>query len=308
MPYMQRQGSSYNDRPQGGRSSYSSGGPSRGGQGGRGGFQHRSAFGGQSNGPRVNPRQKRIDPRLFVRKAIDLPEVVAFIPTNTFESFNLDPQLQKNIAKHGYTSLTSIQDQSIPHLLAGKDVVGIANTGTGKTAAFLIPLIQKIALDRTQRVLIVAPTRELAVQIEDECMLFSQNMGIATAVCIGGMGMYGQVQRLRRRPHFVIGTPGRLRDLEREGVLRFSAFHTIVLDEVDQMLDMGFVRDIQHIAETLPKDRQTLFFSATLPSTVQGVMREFLTDPVHVAVKSHATADNVDQDIIKINGREFIKN
>jgi superfamily II DNA/RNA helicase len=187
-----------------------------------------------------------------------------FVPKHVFDDFAIDAQLKRNIADRGYQQPTMIQDQAIPELLEGKDVVGLANTGTGKTAAFLIPLIQKCIVDPTQRVLIVVPTRELAVQIEQELTVFTRGLHITTAMCIGGVNIRPQIHRLHRRPHFVVGTPGRLRDLEEQRALHFDVFHTIVLDEVDQMLDMGFIRDIQHIANRLPTERQSLFFSATL--------------------------------------------
>jgi superfamily II DNA/RNA helicase len=277
-----------------GRSSFGGGrGPSRGG------FAQRGGGRGGARG------QKSFDPSHLVSKAPDQPiaEPVAYVAKNTFESLSLDPQLLKNLEHHGYTALTSIQDETIPILMTGKDVIGLANTGTGKTAAFLIPLINKIALDKNQKILIVAPTRELAVQIEQEFRQFSIGMRLFSALCIGGTSLYQQIQRLKQHPAVVIGTPGRLADLEQQRALNLNEFNNLVLDEVDQMVDMGFIRDVKHIVSQLPTPRQTLFFSATLPMELEQLTRQFLNDPVKISVKSRETSINIDQDIVKTNGR-----
>ncbi len=268
----------------------------------RGRFGGRRGFGGGGGAP----RRKSFDPSMFVKKASIEPVEAPVVSQNTFQSFNLDQQLERNITSHGYTVTTTIQDQIIPHVLNGKDVIGIANTGTGKTAAFLIPLIQKVFTSQNERVLIVAPTRELAVQIDQELRQLSQGMRIYSAVCIGGMSMYQQQQALRRRPDFVIGTPGRLRDLEARRSLYFSDYNNIVLDEVDQMLDMGFIQDVKYITSILPQPRQSMFFSATLPDNAQMIMRQFLTDPVKVSVKTRDSSTNIDQDVVRMNGKEKI--
>ncbi len=252
------------------------------------------------------PKRKFLDPMLFVKKAEEAVEEEVYTPENSFASFRFVEPLQRNIEKRGYTAPTLIQDKAIPHLIAGKDVIGLANTGTGKTAAFLIPLIHKIYTDRSQKVLVVAPTRELAVQIEQEFRLFSEGMKLYSALCIGGVNMYRQIERVRRNPHFVVGTPGRLRDLERQNVLHFEDYNNIVLDEVDQMLDMGFINDVKHITSRLPEVRQSLFFSATLSDEIQHIMHGFLNDPVKISVKSRETSANVDQDIIRVQGRSKI--
>lgn len=266
-------------------------------QSNRGGFSrggNRSRSGGR-------PR-KSFDPSLFVKKAEYQPEEV-YAPEHTFVDFGLHNMLQSNIAYRGYVNPTHIQDKAIPHILEGKDVVGLANTGTGKTAAFLIPMIHKLATDRTQRLLIIAPTRELAVQIEQEFRQFSYQMNLYSALCIGGVNIRPQIFKLQRRPQVVIGTPGRLKDLEQQRALRFDAFNNIVLDEVDRMLDMGFIPDVKYIASRLSTPRQTLFFSATLSPTIEQVMREFIQDPVRVSVKTRESAANVDQDIVLTHGR-----
>ncbi len=276
-----------------GRSSFSSRGSSRG-------FSSRGGSrGGAGRG------QKSFDPSHLVSKAPDQPiaEPVAYVAKNLFSNLGLDEQLQRNIVNHGYTALTSIQDETIPILMTGKDVIGLANTGTGKTAAFLIPLINKIAKDKNQKVLIVAPTRELATQIEQEFRQFSVGMRLFSALCIGGTSMYQQIQRLRQHPAVVIGTPGRLADLEQQRALNLNDYNNLVLDEVDQMVDMGFIRDVKHIVSQLPSPRQTLFFSATLPMELEQLTRQFLNDPVRISVKTRETSANVDQDVVRTNGR-----
>ncbi|MDP4011520.1 MAG: DEAD/DEAH box helicase [Candidatus Roizmanbacteria bacterium] len=252
-----------------------------------------------------NSRGASLNPLMFVKRASDIQET-PYVSQNSFADFPFDTMVQKNIQTRGYDRPTAIQDQAMTSILNGKDLVGIANTGTGKTAAFLLPLLTKVAKDRNQKVLIVTPTRELAVQIQDEFILFSRSMGIFSTLCIGGASINIQARQLSRRPNFVIGTPGRLMDLEKRRILNLTQFNNVVLDEVDRMLDMGFINDIRHIVSFLPKIRQSLFFSATLPEATKAVMRTFLTDPVMVSVKTGETAQNVDQDIVQTRGRDKI--
>lgn len=246
---------------------------------------------------------RTINPSLLVKKAGPIAQQEAYKPFHSFEDFAITAELKQNIKAHGYVQPTPIQDSAIPHLLGGRDVVGIANTGTGKTAAFIIPILNKIHADRSQKALIIAPTRELAVQIQQECTAFVRGLNIYSLICIGGVGIGRQIQGLRRNPHIVIGTPGRLKDLKNNRHLNFGAYQTIVLDEVDRMLDMGFIHDIKFIISNLPVVRQSLFFSATLSGSVRDVMHTFLKNPVTVSVKTQETPQNVDQDIIKTNGK-----
>ena len=214
--------------------------------------------------------------------------------------------LKENIQRKGYTQPTPIQDQAIQHILQYKDVVGLANTGTGKTAAFLIPLINKVYFDRSQKVLIIVPTRELAVQIEDECRAFTKGLRVFSVLCIGGVGMMHQIRSLQKDHDIVIGTPGRLRDLERKGKLKLARYNNIVLDEVDRMMDMGFINDVRDIIGKLPTHRQSLFFSATMPPEIKNLATGFLSDPVTVSVKSQDTAKAVEQDVVKLNGQQKV--
>lgn len=243
-----------------------------------------------------------IDVSKFINKASVGIEIEHFIPKYSFTDFKFQDILNRNIRAKNYVTLTPIQDQAIPVIITGKDLVGIANTGTGKTAAYLLPLINKIILDSREKVLIVVPTRELANQIDDELRAFAKNSNLYSVLCIGGTGMGKQIRELRDRHHFVIGTPGRLRDLMEQRVLDLSGFKTIVLDEADRMLDMGFIADMRYMMSKMPKERQTLFFSATLSSDIEKLIHEFLTEPARISVKTRDTAKNVHQDIVRIQG------
>ncbi|MDP3758380.1 MAG: DEAD/DEAH box helicase, partial [Candidatus Daviesbacteria bacterium] len=199
-----------------------------------------------------------------------------------------------------YSIPTPIQSQAIGPILEGRDVIGLASTGTGKTAAFLIPLIDKIYRNRNQKALVIVPTRELALQINEEFKDLSRNMSLYSAFIIGGTNMYRQIQDLRRNPHLVIATPGRLKDLiERKNIFLEDYSH-IVLDEVDLMVDIGFINDVKYFVSLMPKVRQSLFFSATISSKIQDILRSFVTNPVTISVKKQDTAENVEQDVIKV--------
>lgn len=260
---------------------------------------------GHSQSTRGRRKQQYIDPALFVKKAA-IPMGDVYTPVHSFADFSVVAQIKDNIKIRGYQNPTPIQDQAIPHILMGKDLVGIANTGTGKTAAFLIPLINKVFLTRSHKVLIVAPTRELAMQIQDEFRGFSRQMSLYSALCIGGVSIRNQIFQIEKNPHFVIGTPGRLRDLEKQRKLSFAVFTTIVLDEVDRMLDMGFIDDVKYIVSHLSPNRHSLFFSATIPPSVQSVMHSLLREPVTVSIKSQPTPLFVEQSIIKTQGKPKI--
>ena len=217
-----------------------------------------------------------------------------------FYGLGIAPGILDIISKMGFTTPTPIQDQAMPYILDGKDVIGLANTGTGKTGAFIVPLIDKVYKDRKQKVLIVTPTRELASQIDAEFREFSKGMQMFSTQIIGGANMGKQLSSLYRNPNFIIGTPGRLNDLIRRGKLKLSGFQNIVLDEVDRMLDMGFIEDIQKILSFLPDTRQSLFFSATISPRISNLIKNFLDNPITVTVKSAVTAENIEQDIIKV--------
>ena len=246
-------------------------------------------------------RGDHIDVSRFINKSTPVAEIVTFVPKHHFKDFAVDEALKNNILLKGYETPTPIQDTAIPHVLKGSDVVGIANTGTGKTAAFLIPLINAVLHDRDRRVLIMVPTRELATQIEEEFWSFAAHMRIGAVSCVGGANINRQIATLRRNPNFVIGTPGRLKDVMQRRALDLSKFSVVVLDEADRMLDMGFIHDMRTILAHLPSPRQTLFFSATLSRDIEALIGDFLNNPVRISVKTSDTAKSVDQDVVRIS-------
>lgn len=277
------------------RSSFRGGGSRGGGGRGGGSFNRSSRFGRGSS--------KKLHFSQFIKKAE--PKTIAeYNAKHKFNDFNVADIIKRNIAAKKYETPTPIQDQTINEILAGKDVIGIANTGTGKTAAFLIPLIDKVSRNRREKVLIMVPTRELANQIFDEFKTFANALGIYATIVIGGESMFRQISNLRRNPNFVIGTPGRIQDLEERGVLRLNEYQNVVLDEVDRMVDMGFIKDMRAILGKLPAKRQSLFYSATMSREIETLVKTFLNDPIMVSVKTQPTADNVNQDVIRVNSRE----
>lgn len=245
-----------------------------------------------------------VDLSKLVNKAKPLEDEVAYVPQHQFSDFAIDERLKTNIAAKGYITPTPIQDQSIVHVLAGEDIVGLANTGTGKTAAFLIPLIDKVlkfrALGKDERVLVMVPTRELAIQIENEFFGFAKGLGLTSVTCVGGANIVPQIRVLRRNPSFVIGTPGRLKDLMERRDLNLAGFSTVVLDEADRMLDMGFINDMKFILSHMQKERHTLFFSATLDREIEKLIGDFLKNPARVSVKTRDTASTIDQDVVHV--------
>jgi superfamily II DNA/RNA helicase len=223
--------------------------------------------------------------------------------THCFADFNLGEIIKKNLSKKGYVTPTPIQDQAIIPIMEGHDLVGLAGTGTGKTAAFLLPLIDKVAKDKSQNVLIIAPTRELAIQIEDEFRQFSWGMQIFSAICVGGSPVFKQVRSMQRKPNFIIGTPGRLKDLAERRIINFGSFENVVIDEVDRMMDMGFIDDIKEMLQMTPHTRQTLFFSATMPPKIKMLISQFSNNPVYVEFAVGMPTKNVNQDVIRVRDR-----
>lgn len=230
------------------------------------------------------------------------PDIYA--PQNRFEDLPISEALKRNILSQNYLLPTPIQDQAILPVLSGRDLIGIANTGTGKTAAFLIPLVDKVSKNRAERVLIVTPTRELAMQIDDELHHFAKGMKIYSVLCVGGLSIFRQKHELRINPNFIIGTPGRLKDLIRQGVLGLSKFSIVVLDETDRMVDIGFINDIRYFISLLPQNRQSLFFSATVSPKVKEIIATFVKNPLTVSVKSQDTVDNISQTIVRVTDKQ----
>ena len=268
----------------------------------------RPSFGGNRGGGNRNSggRNKRkssyerIDVSRFISKSTVIEKEEIYLPTHTFGDFKIDTKLKLAIANKNYIYPSPIQDKSIPHALDGRDILGIADTGTGKTAAFLIPILNKIIKDKNETAIIIAPTRELATQIETEFNDFARGMRIFSVVCVGGMPISAQIRSLRRECNVVIGTPGRLLDLVKRGEINLSGTRSIVLDEADRMLDMGFINDITFLLEKTPEDRQGFFFSATLPKPIEKLIERFASDPVKVMVKTRETSKNVEQDVIRL--------
>jgi ATP-dependent RNA helicase RhlE len=258
--------------------------------------------GGYNNRPRSSSRRgkmvkQNIHPSKFIRAAQPV-EVREYTPTNKFDDFVLHDLLKQNVAKKGFTAPSEIQDKAMPFALEGRDVVGIADTGTGKTTAFALPALHKIMTEPGSKALIIAPTRELAQQIEDELRTFAKGSGLFGALLIGGSPMGSQLRDLRSNPEIVIGTPGRIKDHVERGTLRLDSFNIIVLDEVDRMVDMGFIADIRFLLDSVNPVRQSLFFSATLDPKIEQLVQSFLQDPVMVSVKTSETSANVAQDVV----------
>ncbi len=302
------------------RGSYSSSTGYSGSQGSRfggrpsarfgGGGRTPSSFGSRNGGGRGRgaSRKERIDISKFIYTPENINTVQEkYICSHKFTDFPLSDSLQKNIVGRGYEHPTPIQDKIIAPALSGKDVLGLANTGSGKTGAFLIPLIDLIEKDTKKKVLIVAPTRELAQQINKELREFTQGMNIFSTVCVGGMPIYRQIQDLKRSYQFLVGTPGRIKDLYEKKCIDFSQFEFIVLDEVDRMLDMGFVDEIRKILSLLPAKHQSLFFSATLPPKIRTLIQQFLKDPVTIDISSGDSTKTVHQDVIKVVNGDKVK-
>lgn len=274
------------------------------------GFRHNNFSRGRGNGFRAQNGQNRArrisklegrDPSMFIKQAsLNTPQEVTYTPTHTFDSFDISQDLKANIKNRNYTALTPIQDQGIQPILDGRDFIGLANTGTGKTAAFLIPILDKIIKDRRQKAIILAPTRELALQIDDEFRKFAFGLKIFSTVAIGGAPIKNQIYNLRRNPNVVIGTPGRIKDLIQQNILGLSQFSIFVLDEVDLMVDIGFINDVEYFVSLLPQNRQSLFFSATLSPKIKVVLDKFVHNPVSVNIKKQDTSENINQNVIKV--------
>lgn len=294
-------------RPQTGRRNYSSSvkpdrtfnsnSSSRNRSGGRSRFgagrpQHNSSgHGGKRKQPTFNPSQ-------FINKnPVEVKEEV-FVPKHNFDDFGLFPDIVSSVTKQGIESPSPIQDLVIPLILEGKDVIGLAQTGTGKTAAFLLPLIQKTLTEKNQQTLILTPTRELALQAEAEFRKFSVGFKLFATTCVGGTSIQPQIRSLKRNNHFVIGTPGRILDLIDRGNLRTDKITNVVLDEADRMLDMGFIHDMRKILSGITKKRQTLFFSATMTAEAEKLVNDFMNSPISISVKKKDVTDSIAQDVV----------
>jgi len=231
--------------------------------------------------------------------------------SESFSMLGLSEPIQRALAAENYTIPTPIQAQTIPPILSGRDVLGIAQTGTGKTAAFGLPLLQRLAGERVAlgpqsvRALILAPARELAVQIHESLKTYGRNLKLRHAVVLGGVGQDRQVQALRQGVDVLVATPGRLLDLVQQKLIRLNNVSVLVIDEADRMFDMGFIRDVRKIVGHLPRQRQSMLFSATMPADVAHLVVEILHDPVRVEVSpAKVEADRIDQRVYFVEANE----
>ena len=220
-----------------------------------------------------------------------------------FKELNLEKQLLKALTEEGYEKPSPIQKQAIPPALEGRDILGCAQTGTGKTAAFALPILNKLIQnkDRKQkkiRALILTPTRELALQIYESIEAYGRHTGIKNCVIFGGVSAKPQIEKLRRGVDILVATPGRLKDLASQREVDLKSLEIFVLDEADRMLDMGFIHDVKKIITMIPEKRQTMFFSATMPSEIQNLVSKILKNPVKIEVAPvSSTADTIEQSV-----------
>jgi len=231
--------------------------------------------------------------------------------TISFSELGLAEPLQRALRTENYRQPTPIQAQAIPHLIAGKDLLGIAQTGTGKTAAFALPVLHRLAATSSapprgmMRALVLSPTRELAMQIHDSFGAYGRYLPLRAAVIFGGVGQKSQVDALARGVDILVATPGRLLDLMNQRLLRFDRVEVFVLDEADRMLDMGFIHDIRKVVAALPRERQSLFFSATMPPPIGSLAEKILRDPVRVTVTPAAsTVERIDQRVYFVDAAQ----
>ncbi|VAW29246.1 ATP-dependent RNA helicase RhlE [hydrothermal vent metagenome] len=250
-------------------------------------------------------KKSNLNPVLLVKKATEVA-LKNYESDRRIEDLPISPNLIECLISKGFRKPTEIQDRTIEALLEKRDLLGIAQTGTGKTGAFLVPIIEQL-LDHKQKnfALVMVPTRELATQVEEEFQSMAKGLGIYSACFIGGTNINKDINSLKRAKHVIIGTPGRLLDLHNRKSLNFGNFNTLVLDEFDRMLDMGFVHDVKRIIGTMHKRKHTLLFSATLDKTQEELIVDILHNPITVKVSSgDTTGDHIDQDIIRLKQGE----
>lgn len=227
----------------------------------------------------------------------DVSPLETYQATKTFHDFPLRPGILRNIDRKGYTHPTEIQIKTLEAILDKHDVLGLANTWSGKTAAFLIPVIHTMFVDKG-KTLILVPTRELAEQVHKEFQWISHSSWLRATIVVGGTSIGRQIAEIKRGTHCLIATPGRLKDLYERGVIDFSQYHHLVLDEFDRMLDMGFINDIRTIVSLLPQERQNLLFSATMSRDIEKHVANILVDPVRVEIKTEPVGSRIAQDVI----------
>lgn len=241
-----------------------------------------------------------------IQKIKDVEKKSEPIAKIKFDDLSLDATVKQNIQSKGYEYLTPIQVKSYDQILNKKNVVGIANTGTGKTGAFLIPLVNNILTKKiNDKIMIVVPTRELALQVADELNSITEGLPISAATFIGGTSVNKDIDKLKRKNHFIIGTPGRLIDLMNQKALNLSTFEVLVIDEFDRMLDMGFINDVNKILSAMKGRKQTILFSATIDKNQEKLVSSIAIDAERISVDSGVSStQTVDQNTVELNGRD----
>jgi len=246
----------------------------------------------------------------YINKNVEQEETKVYENNHEFfEEFGINKDLLNKIKSKGYNKPSEIQDKTIEHSLQGKDIIGIAGTGTGKTAAFLIPIIQQIIENPGEDfALVIAPTRELANQVNEEFLSLTRGSGLFSTCLIGGSSLRDNLKALRRKNHIIIGTPGRLQDMAQRRALRFDKFKVLVLDEFDRMLDMGFSKEMQEINAKMVNKQQTLLFSATSDATQKELIKEMTNEPLRFeAAQSTHKTNSIIQDVMRVNGQDKFK-
>lgn len=268
-----------------------------GGRSSGGGGRRRGPGGGRSRGRKF--KRLNLPPESFMHTGVALKEVKYDAP-RPYSEFPLHEDLAKNIQNLGWENPTEIQDKTFEAITELRDVLGIANTGTGKTGAFLIPLVNAMLQSEDDfSALVMVPTRELAEQVENEFRILAKGLKLYAACFIGGTSVDRDVRKLQKPFHFVIGTPGRLVDLNKRKALNFEHFSVLILDEFDRMLDMGFSQDVNFVTNQMESRDQTLLFSATLDKKQHGLIDAILTDPIKVQITDGTkTAEHIDQDVV----------
>lgn len=253
---------------------------------------------------RGKPKTIRIDRAKFISKTDTLENAPATFSGQSFTAFGFNSQVDKNLALKGFVTTTEIQDKAIPLIMKGHDVLGISETGSGKTGAFLLPMLEKLLDAKGQKLLVVAPTRELAQQIHKEAISFIRGTYLNVSLVVGGESMGKQLSSLRKGDDIIIGTPGRIIDLIKRKSIKINTFNNIVVDEVDRMMDMGFIGDIEYMFGLVPNEKQSLFFSATLNKTVERVVEKLTTDFDIIKLTSNTPNKNVVQSVVDYTHNE----
>jgi ATP-dependent RNA helicase RhlE len=267
-------------------------------------FDYKKPTRGRSSG-NGQGKTKSLDPNLFIKKAV-AQEVIKQSPTCLIQDLPINPSIISNLLKKGYKTTTEIQDKTIEAILEGRNLMGLAQTGTGKTAAFLVPIINNLLKQKPNfQVLIVSPTRELALQIESEFKSISKDLNLSSNCLIGGTSVQRDVNNLRRPSHLIIGTPGRISDMIRQRALNLKNFSILVLDEFDRLLDMGFSNDIQFFVDGMINRKQTILFSATEEKGQKALISNLLENPIEIRVRTgNISPESIDQDIIVVKNGE----